>query len=189
VLVDWDRRYLYRKLFDDEEEMGRFLDTVCTLEWNRDLDRGRPFAEAVAALSAEHPEWRAEIEAYHRRWVEMLAGPVEGTERLVRELHRRGVALYALTNFAAETFALTRQRFELLHLFKEVVVSGEEGVVKPEREIYEILVRRTGVAPARTVFIDDTPENVRAAEQLGFEGIRFSDAAGLERSLTRLGLL
>ena len=80
VLVDWDPRHLYRKLFDgDDEAMEHFLATVCTQEWNAHNDRGRPLAEGVALLTAEHPQHAELIEAFATRWPETVAGTIDGT--------------------------------------------------------------------------------------------------------------
>ena len=189
VLVDWNPRYLYRKVFADEEEMERFLDTVATFEWHREQDRGRSSEEAIALLVSQHPEYAREIEAYYGRWEEMFDGPIEGSVRLLGELHERGYPLYALTNWSAETFPLARTWYRFLELFDEIVVSGELGMIKPDPEIYGVLVERTGLNPATSVFIDDSATNVRAAEALGFKGVLFEGADSLRDDLTSLGLL
>jgi 2-haloacid dehalogenase len=189
VLIDWDPRHLYRSIFDGEEEMEAFLSTVCTPEWNAELDRGRSFEEMVELLRSEHPERRDQIEAYHLRWDEMLGESFEGSVRILRELHSAGYPLYALTNWSAETFHIAPERYGFLSLFEEIVVSGEVGVVKPDPRIYELLVERTGLEPCRTVFVDDLGENVRVAKEHGFIGVLFQEPGQLRRDLTDLGLL
>jgi len=189
VLVDWDPRYLYRQLFDDPDEMESFLAEVTTAEWNAHQDAGRPWAEAVALLVAEHPERRELIEAFHRRWPEMLAGEIPGTVSVLADLRAAGVRLIALSNWSAETFPFARERFEFLAWFEEVVISGDVGVNKPDRRIFDHLAEQFGIEPAAAVFIDDSSANVDAARALGFRAIRFTDATALRRELTRLGLL
>ena len=189
VLVDWNPRYLYRKVFADEEEMERFLATVTTSEWHREQDRGRSHEEATALLISQYPEHAREIEAYYGRWEEMFGGPIEGSVRLLRELRERGYPLYALTNWSAESFPLALAWYPFLDLFEEIVVSGELRMIKPDPEIYGVLLERTGLDPATSVFIDDSASNVRAAEALGFRGVLFEGADGLRDDLTRLGLL
>ncbi len=189
VLIDWNPRYLYRKIFADEEEMERFLGTVTTPEWHLEQDRGRSIDEGTTLLVSRHPEYAREIEAFYGRWEEMFGGPIEGSVRLLRELRERGYPLYALTNFSTETFPLARAWYQFLDLFDEIVVSGDLGMVKPDPEIYGVLVKRTGLNPATSVFIDDSASNVRAAEALGFKGMLFEDAGGLRDNLTYLGLL
>ncbi len=189
VLIDWDPRHLYRKLFDDEAEMEAFLAEVCNGEWNERQDEGRPFAEAVAELTARHPRHRDVIAAYHDRWPEMLGGAIDGTVAILAELRSLGRPLYALSNWSAETFPHARERFAFLAWFGGLVVSGEEGVKKPDPEIFEILLRRYDLDPAGTVFIDDSADNVSAARALGFEAVHFTSAADLRDRLRRLDLL
>jgi len=189
VLVDWDPRYMYRQLFDDPDEMESFLAEVTTAEWNAHQDAGRPWAEAIELLVAEHPQRRELIEAYRRRWPEMLAGEIPGTIDVLADLRAAGVRLLALSNWSAETFPVARERFEFLAWFEEIVISGEVGVNKPDRRIFEHLMEHFDIEPRATLFIDDSSANVEAAEELGFGAILFTDAGALRRELVRLGLL
>ncbi|HEX2729832.1 MAG TPA: HAD family phosphatase [Rubrobacteraceae bacterium] len=189
VLIDWNPRYLYRKIFANEEEMEDFLTTVATMEWHLEQDRGRTTEEATALLLSRHPNYGREIEAYYGRWDEMFDAPLEGTVGVLRELRASGLPLYALTNWSAEVFPLARKQYEFLGWFDDIIVSGEERIIKPDRGIYDVLVQRTGLDPARTVFIDDSRPNVLAAEQLGFTGIEFRDASRLREELARLEVL
>ena len=189
VLIDWDPRYLYRKLLDDEAAVEEFLATVCTPEWNAEQDRGRPFAEGVAELVERHPAHAAAITAYHERWAEMLGGAVDGTVEVLAELRAAGVPVYALTNWSAETFGIARERFEFLEWFDGVLVSGEERMIKPDPAIFRLLLDRFGLDPEATFYVDDSPANVAAAERLGFDAVRFTGAARLRRDLAGRGLL
>jgi 2-haloacid dehalogenase len=190
VLLDWNPRHLYRGLFDgDDEAMEHFLTTVCTPEWNAHHDRGRPLAEGVALLSAEHPEQAELIEAFALRWPETVAGPIDGSVQVLAELVENGTPVYALSNWSAETFALARPRFEFLEWFDGMVISGHEGVIKPEPRIFEILCERWGLQPATTVFVDDTEANVDAARELGFQAIRFHDPPRLRAALVEAEVL
>jgi 2-haloacid dehalogenase len=189
VLVDWDPRYMYRQLFDDPDEMESFLAEVTTAEWNAHQDAGRPWAEAIELLVAEHPQRRELIEAYRRRWPEMLAGEIPGTVDVLADLRAAGVRLLALSNWSAETFPVARERFEFLAWFEEIVISGEVGVNKPDRRIFEHLMEHFDIEPRAALFIDDSSANVEAAEELGFGAIQFTDAGALRRELVRLGLL
>lgn len=189
VLIDWDPRYLYRKIFSDAGEMEEFLATVATPEWHVEQDRGRTMEEATRLLLDKHPHYGAEIEAYYGRWDEMFGGPIEESVRVLRDVREGGLPLYALTNWSAEVFPLARQRWEFLAWFDDIVVSGEERAIKPDREIYDVLVERTGLNPTNTVFIDDRAANVRAAERLGFITAHFRDATQLREELADLGVL
>ncbi|MEW9623096.1 HAD family hydrolase [Rhodanobacter geophilus] len=189
VLVDWNPRYLYRQLFDDEAAMERFLAEVCTSHWNEQQDAGRPWCEAIAALSAEHPQHAALIAAYRGRWDEMLRGPIAGSVAILDELRARGVPLYALTNWSQETFPLARRIYRFMEAFRGIVVSGEERLIKPDPAIYRLLLSRHGLDAARTVYIDDAPRNVEAAARLGMHALHFRDPATLREALCRAGLL
>jgi 2-haloacid dehalogenase len=188
VLLDWDPRYLYRSLFEDEPAMERFLAEVCTPDWNTALDAGRPFAEAVAELSGKFPGQRELIVAYDTRWVEMVRGAIGGTVEVLHELRAAGVPLYALSNWSAEKFRLMRDRHEFLAWFDGLVISGEVRVVKPDPRIFEHLLSTFGLEPGRTVFIDDNAANIDAAEAMGFRTVRFSSPDQLRASLRALGL-
>jgi 2-haloacid dehalogenase len=189
VLIDWDPRHLYRKIFVSEEEVDDFLSTVATPEWHSEQDRGRPMEEATALLLSQHPEYGPEIEAFYGRWDEMFGGPIENSVAVLREVRERGHPLYALTNWSAEIFPRTRRRWDFLGWFDDIVVSGEVRAIKPEREIYDVLVERTGLDPVTTVFIDDREPNIHAAENLGFIAVKFENAEKLRKDLVRLGVL
>ena len=189
VLIDWNPRHLYRELFEDAGEMEDFLATVCNSAWNRRQDAGRPVAEANAELKARHPDKAALIEAYYGRWPEMLKGAIDGTVAILAELKDQGTPLYALTNWSAETFPHARSRFGFLDWFRAIVVSGDVGLIKPDADIYELLLASHRLTAAHTVFIDDDPENVEAARALGFHGIRFTEPESLRAALAELGLL
>jgi 2-haloacid dehalogenase len=188
VLIEWDPRHLYRKLFDDPQEMESFLAEVTTAEWNGRQDAGRPWAEAIELLVAEHPERRELIEAFHARWPEMLAGEIPGTVAVLAGLRAAGLGLFALSNWSAEMFPVAREQFAFLAWFEGIVISGEVGVAKPDRRIFEHLIERFGIEPAETLFIDDSSANVDTAAALGFDAILFTDAAALRLELTRRGL-
>jgi 2-haloacid dehalogenase len=169
--------------------METFLATVCTPDWNREQDAGRSWAVAVAELARRHPEQRAMIAAYWERWPETLGDAIEPTVELLDELRRRDVALFALSNWSAETFPLARPRYPFLDWFDGLVISGEEGVAKPDPRIYEVLLARYGLDPRSVLFVDDVAANVATAGALGMRTIRFTDAAALRRELVALGIL
>ena len=188
VLIAWNPRNLYRKLIPDEARMEAFLAEVCTPAWNARQDAGRPLAEGVAELLAAHPQHEAWIQAYYGRWTEMLGGMIEGTAALVRALKAKGCRVLALTNWSAETFPEARRLFPILGEFEGIVVSGEEGIIKPDPAIYRTLCARHRVSPEQAVFIDDNPANVEAARALGMRGIHFRSPAQLGDDLRSLGL-
>ncbi len=188
VLIDWNPRHLYRKLFDDEAMMERFLADVCAPAWNAEQDRGRTWADAIAELSARYPDYRQLIEAYRLRWEEMLAGPIQGVVDILTRLKADGRELHALTNWSAETFPIARQRYEFLDCFETILVSGEEGLIKPDPAIFALLLARIDRPADACVFIDDSSKNVEAAAEMGFDAIRYLDPETLADELGRRGL-
>jgi len=182
VLVDWDPRHLYRQVLGSEEEVEHFLTEVATWAWHTQHDLGRPMAETIPELCALHPEHAEAISLWHARYGDMVAGEVPGTVEVVRDLHAAGTRLLVLSNMPADVLHVL-DRFEWLDLFDGIVVSGHEGVIKPDPAIYRILVDRHGVEVATTAFVDDRAENVDAANALGFRGIHFTDAASLRVEL------
>ncbi len=190
VLIDWNPRHLYRKLFaGDEAAMEDFLATVCNSAWNIQQDGGRPIAEATRLLTLAHPHHAELIAAFYGRFDEMMPGPIEGTVAILAELRERGVPLYGLTNFSAETYPRTLARFPFIGWLRGVIVSGEHGVVKPDPAIYRLLVDRFGIDPLSAVFIDDVKRNAEGAEAVGIKGIHFTDPDELRAELVGLALL
>ena len=189
VLIDWDPRHLYRKLMEDEAEMEAFLSQVCTSEWNVKQDSGRSFADGIVELVATHPELSALIEAYWERWPEMLGGAIEDAVQIVADLKGRGVPLYALSNWSAETWPHARERFEFLDWFDDLVISGFEGTAKPELEIFRRLVSRCALEPAKTLYFDDVAVNVAAARNVGLLAYQHLDPASTRDKIAEFGLL
>ena len=190
VLIDWNPRYLYRPLFGgDDAAMEDFLARVCPPEWNLEMDAGRPFAEAVAERQRLFPEHAERIALWHTGWPQMLRDQIPETVELLAALRGRGHRLLALTNWSAETFPIARQRFAFLRWFEDIVVSGEVKLAKPDRRIFELAIRRAGLEPARTLYIDDSASNVEAAKALGFRTHHFESPAGLRAELDRHALL
>lgn len=189
VLIRWDPELLYRQLIPDPAERRWFLTEVCSPAWNLEQDRGRSWAEGIALLTARFPDQTARIRAYRECWEEMVPGAIPGSVALLERLHARGLPLYALTNFHAETLALCRARFGFFSCFRALVVSGEEGLVKPEAAFYRRLLDRHGLEAERCLFIDDLPANIAAARNLGFRTHPFTTPEALASDLESLGLL
>ncbi|MEZ4883252.1 MAG: HAD family phosphatase [Chitinophagales bacterium] len=187
VLVDWNPKYLYRKIFDSETKINEFLSEICTNEWNIEHDRGRPLWEGTQLLVDQYPQYEQEIRAYYGRWVEMLGGLLDETVEILEKLKEiPEYRIYALTNWSHETFAFARVLYPFLQLFEGIVVSGEEKVIKPDARIYEILLERFEVKAEEAVFIDDSLKNVKGAEAVGIKGIHFSSPQQLKVDLEKL---
>jgi 2-haloacid dehalogenase len=188
VLVRWDRRFLFEKLIEDAAELDYFLDEILTLDINADLDRGVPLAEVTAELSARHPEHADLIEAFRLRWPETLGPIIEDSVVILEELTTLPVSLLALSNWGKDTFAAAEPHLPFLRHFEGLVISGREGVVKPDPAIFGLLCKRHAVTPERAVFIDDSAANIETAVALGFETVHFLSSAQCRTALIDLGL-
>jgi 2-haloacid dehalogenase len=191
VLVDWDPRHLYRKIFADENRMETFLAQVCTPSWHAQHDLGVPFSSSIPALISDHPECANEIRAWADRFEEMWKGPVSGSVGLfaaMRASHNRR-PIYAATNWGSENWRLAKTLFPFLEWFDGELVSGDVGLLKPDPRFFELLVRRFNLTPRSTLYIDDNTENVREAARTGFVVYHFTGAEGLSRRLEQLDLI
>lgn len=189
VLFDWNPHYLYRKYFNDAEAVERFLSTIGFAEWNAQQDRGRPFAQAVAELSAQFPEHADLIRAYDERWIESLGGVIQPTVDILRSLKEAGYPLYALSNWSAEKYQLVRARYEFLSWFQDIVISGAVKIAKPDPRIFELLLGKIKQPAENCLLIDDSVDNIEVARGLGFATIRLESPEQLRMELVQLGLL
>lgn len=190
VLIDWNPRHLYRKIFKTEEEISWFLENICTSEWNDEQDAGRSFEEATEVLVAKHPEWEEPVRAWYGRWRETIQGPIHETVDILKTIKEsNGYRLYALTNWSAETFPWALNTFEFLHWFEGIVVSGVEKIKKPQPEFYQILFDRYNVNPRNSVFIDDNEKNIETGKTIGLTTIHFKSPTQLYAELNQLGIL
>lgn len=183
VLVDWNPHHLYDKYFGSREKAEWFLNNICLYSWNLQMDGGKPFAEGVAELQAEHPEWSEAIAIYHTRWIEMMNGEIEGMASVIRRLKMAGYGVYGLTNWSAETFPMVRDTYPVFQEFDGIVVSGEEHLLKPDAAIYKCLLERYALQAEESLFVDDNAYNVVGARNVGMKAIQFTSAEELEREL------
>lgn len=186
VLVDWKPEYVYRKVFNgDEEKVQWFLNTVCTSEWNIVQDAGRTIEEAVTLKIAEFPQYATWIELFYKEWHHMFSGRIEENVELLKKLKAtNNYKIYALTNWSAEKWDKALELFPFFNDFDGVVVSGQEKTRKPYSKIYTILINRFSITPECAIFIDDTKENVLAALELKFQAIHYKSPSQLIKSLS-----
>ncbi|PIB93906.1 HAD family phosphatase [Caulobacter sp. FWC2] len=190
VIVRWDPRALYAKMFEEPADLDRFLSHVCTLDWHVEHDKGVAFPDNAAPLIARFPEHEAQIRAWDARFPEMLSGPIPETAAVIEALAARDVPQFALTNMPQSKWPAV-QAMSPVHFghFRDAIVSGDEGVIKPDRRIYEIVLERTGLQAADLLFIDDSAANIAAAMDIGFHTHHFTDPAHLRAAVERHGLL
>jgi 2-haloacid dehalogenase len=189
VMLRWDPRFLYTQYFNGQEEMEWFLANICNGAWNLEQDRGRSFADAVAELTVKHPEHAEAIAAYDTRWHETLPHAIDGTVDIFEELAARNVPLFAITNWNGEKFRETKLRFPFLSKFRDIVVSGDEKLVKPDAAIYHLFLKRNNLSAKDCLFIDDSTANVRGAEAVGMSAYHFTSPENLRKALQGLGVI
>jgi len=189
VLIDWDRRYLYKKIFEDKDEMEWFLRNVCSDRWNMLQDEGFSFSETIPELQMKFPEYCDKIAMYETRWSEMVGGPITGSVDILKEIQAKNFPVYGLTNWGADTFPIVFKQFEFLRSLDGIVVSGNEKVVKPFPEIYKILIDRYQIDPESCIFIDDNYLNIQSAKNIGFKTIQFESPESLRKHLMLLKVL
>ena len=183
VLVDWNPHHLYDKYFGSSEKADWFLKNICLYSWNLQMDGGKPFAEGVAELQAQYPEWTEAIGIYHTRWIEMMGGQFDDTVDVLRRLKAAGYRVFGLSNWSMETFPLVLDKYPVFQELEGMVVSGEEHLVKPDAAIYNRLLGRYQLQAEESLFIDDNADNVAGAKAVGMEAVRFVGAKELERAL------
>ncbi|NNE30595.1 MAG: HAD family phosphatase [Saprospiraceae bacterium] len=190
VLIDWNPRHLFRKMFKDVDEMEYFLKEVATSDWNEMQDAGRPFEEAIDILASKFPDYQKYIQAYYYRWPEMLNGSIRETVEILKKLKEElGYPVYALTNWSAQTFPHARDQFNFLGWFEGILVSGEENMKKPDPRIYELTLERFGLKGENTLFIDDSLRNIVAARKCGLRAVQFESPAKLRADLRLLKVI
>ena len=190
VLFTWHPRFLYERLIGDDRALDAFVRDVVTLDWHFQHDAGRDFADTSAELIARFPEHADLIAAWGPRFNESVGGPVPGMHELVVELDAAGVPLFAITNFSHEFWPPFRAEWpQLFDRFRDLVVSGDEKLVKPDSAIYRLALARFGLEPEEAVFIDDNAANVAGAQALGIRSVLFTEEADARRELVDAGLL
>ncbi|SRR5260221_366427 len=190
VLIDWNPRHLYRKIFRTEDEIEWFLQNICTNEWNEQQDAGRSFEEATNELLAKFPDHEVAIRAWYDRWEETISGSIPDTvEILIQIRESKKYRLYALTNWSEQTFPWALKNFDFLQWFEGIVVSGHEKTRKPFPEFYQILLNRYQIDPAKALFIDDSHRNILGGQAVGIHGIHFQSPDQLREDLQKFGLL
>ena len=190
VLIDWNPKYVYREVFNgDEEKVDWFLDTICTNDWNVEQDAGRTFEDATQFLINQYPQYEEWIRIFYDRWEDMLGGPIQDSVLLLNKLKKANThQLYALTNWSAEAFPVALQRYDFLQHFEGILVSGEEKMRKPFPEIYELILDRYRLNAGKSVFIDDNMDNVLGAQKVGMKAIQYKNSQQLINELSHLGV-
>lgn len=190
VLIEWDPRYVYNRYFpNDPESMERFFKEVDFMGWNAHQDKGRTFKEGVADLSSQFPRRAHLIQAYHDNWKDSIGVAYTDTIEIMKQLKQAGYPLYGLSNWSAETFPYALEKFDFFDLLDDMVISGQVGYVKPEPEIYRLMLEKIKRPAQECLFIDDSLPNILQANTMGFATIHYQSSAQLQTELEKLGLL
>ena len=190
VLLNWDPRNLYRTYFPEQEQaLEEFLREVDFYTWNAELDKGKSLDLGVAELSAKFPHRANLIAAYAKHWGETITGEVEGTVKTLYQLKAKGYPLYGLSNWSVETFPFVRDVYPFFDEFDEIIISGEVNLIKPEPEIYQLLLSKIDFPAQACLFIDDSRANIDMARSLGFHAVLFESPEGLDGMLKEYGVL
>jgi len=187
VLIDWNPRHLYERIFSDLDEMEYFLKEVCSMDWNSHMDVDKSFLDGIDELVPKFPQYEEQIRAYYQRWEEMIVGEFPGTVKILRELKEAGFPLAALSNWSSETFPRVKDQYEFLSWFNPLMISGYIGYKKPDPEPFQILLHELNLDAGDCVFIDDMEDNIQEARRQGFEAIQFSSPEQLRADLVDLG--
>lgn len=189
VLMDWNPRYYFRTYFNDDEKMEFFLKNIAEDEWNAEQDRGRSLQDGTSLQVEKFPDWEKELTAYYDNWTTMLKADIPKNVEVLRELAETDYELFGLTNWSAETFPYALQNYDFFELFKgKIVVSGEEKMIKPDPEIWKVLLKRYNIKAEESVFIDDNKKNIEVAASLGFHTVHIQDETDLKKELQNLGV-
>ncbi len=184
VLLDWNPRYFYKSIFNDDQKMEYFLQNIATSTWNAQMDKGRSFEECMKELAEQYPEYKDPIMLYRKGWETMLKGSIESGMRVLDAvMNAQKFKVYGLTNWSAETFPGTFNKYKFLQKFEGIVVSGEEQMIKPEKGIYLTLIERYNLVPEETFFMDDNIQNVETALSRGINAVQFT---GTDKNLEQI---
>lgn len=189
VLVDWSPFDFFLDHGYSQQDAQALLDGPVSLQWHGRSDCGLPMAENVRQRIQQYPAHESALTLYLDHWQDTIRGEIAPTVSCLEALAAAHVPLYALTNFPADTYAPFFERFAFMQLFRDVIVSGEVGLKKPDPRIFALAADRFGVSAQHTVFIDDRLENCAAAQQLGFHTHHFVDPKALSLDLQSLGLI
>lgn len=188
VVMDWDPRYFFKSYFNDDEKMEWFLKNIALDEWNIEQDRGRTLQKGTEILVKQHPDWEKEIRAYYDNWTIMLKGDIPENVDVLKNLEGK-YNLFGLTNWSAETFPYALENYDFFKVFEgKIVVSGTEKLIKPNPQIFNVLLDRYQIKAQDSVFIDDNPKNIETAKALGFLVVHITPETDLATELRTLGV-
>lgn len=190
VLIAWDPHAAFREDFGTDLEIDEFMDEIGFQSWNAEQDRGRHRSEAVAAIARDWPHWAGMADRYFDRFHLTIRNKIVESWALMERLRAAGHRIFSITNWSADTWPeAVRIHPQLVEVFEDIVISGHERVIKPDREIFNILCRRNNLDPSECLFIDDNAQNAEGARSAGWHVHHFTGPAGLRAELAERGML
>ena len=183
VFFDWNPKYFFNNVFESKEELNFFLNNVCTNEWNIKQDAGRSVAEAEDELIMKFPKYANKIKLYYSSHRKMIKRVYQDSVEVLQDLKERNIPCYALSNWAAEMFEGMTDEYPFLKKFDGIMISGKEKLIKPHEGIYRLAMERYNLVPAKTVFIDDKLDNIKAAIKLRFKTIHLVEPSQIQKEI------
>ena len=171
VIVKFDPRNLYNKIFDTPEDTNFFFKNICPWEWHTQQDLIYDTKPATLKKIEEHPDYKYAIESFYGRFQEMIVGIYEENLKIAFDLKQKGIPIFILSNFPGDQFDIYASKNKFVNEFDDMIISGKVGLKKPDAKIYELAIKKFICDPKKTLFIDDRPENTESAKKIGFQTI------------------
>ena len=179
VLVKFSPKNLFLKILKNEEEVDYFLKNICTWEWHIQQDLVYDTSKVAEPMAKKYPEYKEAIDAFYGRFLEMIEGTYKENVNLALQLKKQGYSIYLLSNFPGDQFEKYRLQNSYINMFDDRIISGDVGLAKPDKKIYELAVQKFSLIPEESLFIDDKIENTTSAEKLGIKTIHLENPNAL----------
>lgn len=180
VLVATDTRRVIQTYFDCNEQLTHFLTLMDSEPVMRHFDlEDKPFEQVIDDLCHQYPEWNIPLHAFHQHAAEFAYAEIPGMYQLLSRLKNEGFHLYGLTNWGKVVHDVMR-RFPIFQLLDGTVISSDVHLLKPNPEIYELLLNRYHLRADQCLFTDDKIENINGAQAVGITSVQFLSAQQLD---------
>ncbi len=189
VLLKFKPEEFLLQFLSDKEYIKQFITKITRSKLWLDLDRGYESLEnAEIIFQSKYPEEKELISLFFNHWMEMLI-PIEENINILLDLSESGYKTYILSNYIKEAFKFVKDKFDFFTLFDGQIISGEEKVIKPEKAIYESLLRRYHLIPEESLFIDDVLFFLKPAKKLGISTIWNRPHTDLRKELKKFNVV
>jgi len=189
VLVKFDPKKPFKSIFKSEDEINFFFKNICTWNWHINQDIVYDTRPATEKKIKEFPEFQEAINAFYGRFQEMIVGVYEQNLKIALELKKKNIPIYILSNFPGDQFDIFASNYDFVKEFDDMIISGKVGMKKPDPEIYKLCISKFNCNPKKTLFVDDRPENTKAAEKLNFQTITLDKPDKLSEYIKKFSLI